>query len=105
MSRCVVVLVALMLALVSCLRSPALGRACAPRIHGSRASRLLSPRAGIFDDLREEAKDSWLAPYLPGMGDAARDRSRSQEISEQPVLFTKVDLQPRSRPALARPRR
>ena len=108
MPRCVAA-VALMLALASCLRSPALGRACAPRIHGSkpRPSRLLPPRANIFEEINEEAKGSWISRFLP---DGERKEPGARDlISEQPVLFTKVGAlcPPHSRlcrqPALGRP--
>eukprot|EP00964_Phaeocystis_antarctica_P127655 scaffold91356_cov40-Phaeocystis_antarctica.AAC.2 len=88
MPRCVAAL-ALMLALASCLRSPALGRASAPRIRGSRPSprRLQPPRASMFDELSEEAKGSWFSRFLPE-ADRAAPGARDL-ISEQPVLFTK----------------
>ena len=88
MPRCVAAVV-LMLALASCLRSPALGRGCAPAIHGSRPrpSRLLPPRANMFDEMTEEAKGSWISPFLP---DGNREEPGARDlISEQPVLFTK----------------
>ena len=81
-------LLALMLAVATCLRSPAHG---APRIHRSRPSRLPPPRAelNVFDEINEEARGSWLSRFLPG---GERSESEGREvISEQPVLFTKMD--------------
>ena len=87
-----------MIALASCLRSPTHGRVLASRSHGSRASRARAgrPLAGVFDDLTEEAKGSWLARFLPET--ETRDNASApgslyftQQISEQPVLFTKLD--------------
>ena len=86
-------MLALMLAVATCLRSPAHGRA-APRIHRSRPSRpsrLPPPRAelNVFDEINEEARGSWLSRFLPG-GEQSESEQR-EVISEQPVLFTKMD--------------
>ena len=91
LARRSVLVLALILAVATCLRSPAHGRA-APRIHRSRPSRpgrLPPPRAelNVFDEINEEARGSWLSRFLPG-----GERSEQREmISEQPVLFTKMD--------------
>ena len=86
-------MLALMLAVATCLRSPAHGLA-APRIHRSRPSRpsrLPPPRAelNVFDEINEEARGSWLSRFLPG-GEQSESEQR-EVISEQPVLFTKMD--------------
>lgn len=80
-----------MLAVATCLRSPAHGLA-APRIHRSRLSRpsrLPPPRAelNVFDEINEEARGSWLSRFLPGDNWS----EQHEAVSEQPVLFTKMD--------------
>ena len=69
------------------------------RVAAGRTSRLLPPRANIFEEINEEAKGSWISRFLPD-GDR-KDPGARDLISEQPVLFTKVGaLCPRhSRPA------
>eukprot|EP00908_Phaeocystis_cordata_P018151 Transcript_29547.p1 GENE.Transcript_29547~~Transcript_29547.p1 ORF type:complete len:490 (-),score=158.35 Transcript_29547:57-1481(-) len=61
--------------------------------HGpALALRARPPRCSVLDELTEEAEDSWLGRFLP-QKDGVRDRriAGSQQISEQPVMFTKED--------------
>ena len=64
---------------------------CRPFARARQPTRLYAPRCGVLDELTEEAEDSWLSRFLPKKDGPPPERSPTQLISEQPVMFVKED--------------